>query len=48
VKQHLTFSHAPARVANFQAKHVDNIYWVTWSTCDHLASQVSKPAALIP
>ena len=47
VGQHSTFSYAPASVTNFQVIHVDNLYWVMWSTCSHLTSHVGKSATLI-
>lgn len=37
-----TFSHALARVVNFQAIYVDNLYSVMWGTYDHLISHVGE------
>jgi hypothetical protein len=36
MRQHSIFSYVPRSVANFQAIHVNNLYWMTWSTCGHL------------
>lgn len=38
-----TFSSSrPHNVVNFQIIYVNNLYWVTWSTCDDLSNHLRR------